>query len=52
MTAGAASAADTDGMWPFIVGEIREEDVTAGAAPVSWFGVGSGSVTTPLFVRS
>ena len=37
VTAGAASAADTDGVWPFIAGEIREQDSTAspGAASVS-----------------
>ena len=37
VTAVAASAADTDGVWPFIAGEIREQDSTAspGAASVS-----------------
>ena len=50
VTAGVASAVDTDGVWLFIVGEIREEDVAAGAASVSWYGVGNSGVTSHIVV--
>jgi NADH dehydrogenase [ubiquinone] 1 alpha subcomplex assembly factor 7 len=29
LTGGAARAADAEGVWPFVAGEIREEDATA-----------------------
>lgn len=32
VTAGTASAADTDGVWPFIAGEIQEQDPAASRA--------------------
>ena len=32
VTAGAASAANTDGVWPFIAGEIQEQDPAASRA--------------------
>ena len=35
MMAGAVSAADTDGVWPFIAGEIREEDAPTCAGTAS-----------------
>ena len=50
VTAGVASAVDTDGVWLFIVGEIREEDVAAGAASASWYGVGNSGVTSHIVV--
>jgi len=32
VTGGAARAADTDGVWPFVAGEIREEEAAAAPA--------------------